>query len=125
MKLLLDQGLPRSAAALLTQAGIDAIHAGDIGQASADDTALLQLGRESGRVVVTLDADFHTLLALSGAALPSVIRIRIEGLRGAALASLLQTVLSQCATDLDQGAAVTVQETRIRIRTLPIAARQP
>jgi predicted nuclease of predicted toxin-antitoxin system len=125
MKLLLDQGLPRSAAGLLTQAGIDAIHVGDIGQACADDTVLLQLGRDSGRVVVTLDADFHTLLALSGAGSPSVIRIRIEGLRGAELASLLQRVLSQCETDLIQGAAITVQETRVRIRSLPIVPRQP
>jgi predicted nuclease of predicted toxin-antitoxin system len=75
MKLLLDQGLPRSAAALLCQAGIDTVHVGDLGQSSADDSVILESGRDSNRVVVTLDADFHTLLALSGAATPSVIRI--------------------------------------------------
>jgi predicted nuclease of predicted toxin-antitoxin system len=125
MKLLLDQGLPRTAAALLSQAGVDTVHVGDVGQACADDAVLLQFGRDSGRIVVTLDGDFHTLLALSGAASPSVIRVRIEGLRGAELATLLQTVLSQCSTDLHQGAAITVQETRIRIRSLPIVPRQP
>ena len=67
MKLLLDQGLPRSAAALLRQAGVDTVHVGDVGQAHAEDAVLLQLGRDSERVVVTLDADFHTLLALSEA----------------------------------------------------------
>ena len=122
MKLLLDQGLPRSAAALLSQAGIDTVHVGDLGQSCADDPAILQLGRDSDRVVVTLDADFHTLLALSGAATPSVIRIRIEGLRAEGLAKLLQTVLTQCAVDLQQGAAATVEHTRIRIRHLPIVA---
>jgi predicted nuclease of predicted toxin-antitoxin system len=79
MKLLLDQGLPRSAAPLLCQAGIDTVHVGDLGLSTADDAVILQSGRENGRAVVTLDADFHTLLALSGAATPSVIRIRIEG----------------------------------------------
>jgi hypothetical protein len=54
---------------------------------SSDDSILLQLGRDSQRNVVTLDADFHTLLALSGATSPSVIRIRIEGLRGDQAAS--------------------------------------
>lgn len=100
MKLLLDQGLPRSAVALLRQAGIDTMHVGDVGHAGADDTVILQLARADDRVVVTLDADFHTLLALSGAANPSVIRIRIEGLRADALAKLLQLVISQCAADL-------------------------
>src|SRR5262245_13951561 len=120
MKLLLDQGLPRSAVTWLSQAGIDAIHVSDIGESSAEDNALLQLGRETERVVVTLDADFHTLLAMSGATSPSVIRIRIEGLRGEQLAKLIQKVLTQCATELAQGAAITVQVNRIRIHHLPI-----
>jgi predicted nuclease of predicted toxin-antitoxin system len=41
MKLLLDQGLPRSAAALLTNRGIDTIHVGDIGIATAEDAEIL------------------------------------------------------------------------------------
>jgi predicted nuclease of predicted toxin-antitoxin system len=120
MKLLLDQGLPRNAAALLCQAGIDTVHVGDIGHSCSEDAVILQLGRDNERVVVTPDADFHTLLALSGATSPSVIRIRIEGLRGEELANLLHTVLARCAIDLEQGSAVTVQEGRIRIRHLPL-----
>jgi predicted nuclease of predicted toxin-antitoxin system len=120
MKLLLDQGLPRSTTALLCQAGVDTVHVGDIGHSCSEDAVILQLALDSERIVATYDADFHTLLALSGAAAPSVIRIRIEGLRGDAVAKLLQTVLGQCADDLAKGAAVTVQESRIRIRLLPI-----
>jgi predicted nuclease of predicted toxin-antitoxin system len=109
MKLLLDQGLPRGTTPFLVQAGIDAVHVGDIGHSRSEDPVILQLGLESARIVVTLDADFHTLLALSGAASPSVIRIRIEGLKAEPMAKLLQTVLAQCAADLEKGAAVTVQ----------------
>ena len=72
------------------------------------------------RIVATLDADFHTLLALSGAAHPSVIRIRIEGLRGEAAAILLLNVLQHCEEDLHHGAVVTVQKGRLRIRRLPL-----
>lgn len=108
MKLLLDQGLPRSAATLLTTAGIDTVHVGDLGLSSAEDAAILQAALEANRAVVTLDADFHTLLALSGAIAPSVIRIRIVALRGEALAELLLAVIAQCTTDIEQGAAVTV-----------------
>ncbi len=85
MKLLLDQGLPRSAAALLRDAGIDTIHLGEIEMSAAEDAEIIQRAREEGRVVVTLDADFHTLLALDEATSPSVIRIRIERLRAPAL----------------------------------------
>jgi len=51
---------------------------------------ILDLGREVGRTVVTLDADFHALLALKGAISPSVIRLRIEGLRAEELATLVK-----------------------------------
>jgi hypothetical protein len=36
MKLLLDQGLPRSSAAILREAGFDAVHAGEISLATAE-----------------------------------------------------------------------------------------
>jgi hypothetical protein len=62
MKLLLDQGLPRSAAMLLREGGIDTLHVGEIGLAAATDNEILQRGRQEERVVVTLDADFHALL---------------------------------------------------------------
>lgn len=120
MKLLLDQGLPRTAVTLLLAAGIDAVHVGDISMATAEDTEILQRGRDEQRVVITLDADFHAHLALTGAAAPSVIRIRIEGLRAEGFATLIQMLLPQCESDLQQGAVVTVQEGRIRIRRLPL-----
>lgn len=120
MKLLLDQGLPRSAAALLRDAGIDTIHVSEIEMSTAEDVEIVQRAREEGRVVATLDADFHTLLALDEATSPSVIRIRIERLRAQALTNLLLTVITECEKELNQGSAITVEPNRIRIRSLPL-----
>ncbi|WP_341730950.1 DUF5615 family PIN-like protein [Microcoleus sp. EPA2] len=120
MKLLLDQGLPLSAAALLRDAGIDTIHVGDIGMSQAEDTEIIQKAREEERIVVTLDADFHTLLALDEAVSPSVIRVRIERLRAQALMDLLLMVIAQCEEDLEQGSAISIEPSRIRIRRLPL-----
>jgi len=120
MKLLLDQGLPRSAAALLSEVGIDTVHVAEIGLSAAEDTDILQKAREDQRVVVTIDADFHTLLALSEADSPSVIRIRIEGLRAQVLVSLVQKVIRECLNNLEQGSMVTVEPSRIRVRRLPL-----
>lgn len=120
MRLLLDQGLPRSTVLHLQNKGIAAVHVGDIGLATASDAKILEFARQEERVVVTFDADFHTLLALSGLTEPSVIRIRIEGLRGDRIASLLGTVLALSGSDLTQGAMVSVTENGVRIRHLPL-----
>lgn len=121
MKLLLDQGLPRSSAALLRAAGMDAVHTAEIGLSTAEDADILQRGRDDERVVVTYyDADFHALMALSGAAKPSVIRIRIEGLQAAAVVRLLQDVILQSVADLQSGCLASVTDTGLRVRKLPL-----
>ncbi|MFB2897539.1 DUF5615 family PIN-like protein [Aerosakkonemataceae cyanobacterium BLCC-F50] len=53
MKLLLDQGLPLSAAALLRDVGIDTIHVGEIALSAAEDAEIIQKAREEERVIVT------------------------------------------------------------------------
>jgi len=120
VKLLLDQGLPRGAVAILQQLGVDTVHTGQIGMATATDEAIVSWARQDGRVIVTLDADFHTLLVLSGAISPSVIRIRVEGLRAERLAELVHQVMTVCAADLQQPTLITVDSRRIRVRTLPL-----
>jgi predicted nuclease of predicted toxin-antitoxin system len=89
MKLLLDQGLPRSLSTLLKDEGYDAIHVGDIGLSKAADSVIMDHACLERRIIISLDADFHAHLALSGATQPSVIRIRIEGLKAQALLKLL------------------------------------
>jgi predicted nuclease of predicted toxin-antitoxin system len=120
MRFLLDQGTPRSAAARLRDAGHDAIHTAEVGLAEAEDKEVLAKAREEGRVVVTLDADFHAELALSRGKGPSVVRIRIEGLRAEPLVELLQAVVQQAHDELEAGAMISVQEGRIRVRRLPV-----
>ena len=123
MRLLLDQGLPRSTVRLLRRSGVDVVHTGDIGLATAEDRAILEYAREDHRIVVTLDADFHALLAWSEATEPSVIRIRIQGLRAEALSKLLLNVIEAWGQDLRRGCAMTVQRDQVRFRYLPLAAR--
>lgn len=124
MKLLLDQGLPRSAASLLRAVGIDVVHTGEIGLATADDATIIEQARQQDRVIITLDADFHALLALSSADKPSVVRLRIEGLRAEPLAALLQALLAERSSELERGALLTVQPKRVRIRYLPIIPKR-
>jgi predicted nuclease of predicted toxin-antitoxin system len=112
--------LPRSAASLLRDENIETIHVGEIGMSAARDADIIQIARGERRIVITLDADFHTLLALTEATSPSVIRIRIENLRAQALVELLMRVVKECQEDIEKGVAITVETGRIRIRHLPL-----
>ena len=122
MKLLLDQGLPRSTTELLRQKGLDAVHTGECGLSVASDDAILTAGRAQGRTVITLDSDFHTILAFEEASGPSVIRVRWEGLRGPEMAKLIGQVLELCLDELESGAAVSVKPDGIRVRRLPMTS---
>ena len=121
MRWLLDQGLPRGAAGLLNEAAQNALHVGNIGMAEAPDSSILRHAVKEDRLIVTLDADFHALLALSAASRPSGIRIREEGLKGPALATLLLRIASQFTTELESGCMMTFHGGKIRLRALPLA----
>ena len=67
---LLDQGLPQDAAEELRAAAVECKHVGEIGMSAASDTEIIEYAGENGCIVVTLDAAFHTILAVSGVSSP-------------------------------------------------------
>ena len=95
------------------------VHVSEVGMSRASDADILRARAES-RACVTLDADFHSLLATGGESGPSAIRIRKEGLDAGALTALLQGIWPRIEDVLDSGALVTVTEQSIRVRRLPI-----
>lgn len=90
--------------------GIECLHVGEIGMSASADTDILEHARASGRIVVTLDADFHAILAVTGMSGPSVIRIRLEGLKGPVIAAIIRDVLAAHARDIAAGCMITVKE---------------
>ena len=63
--------------------------------------------------------DVRQVLAFNAAA-PSVIRIRIEGMRGSEIATTVSRVVDVCEPDLVAGAMVTVDPQSVRVRRLPL-----
>ena len=124
MKFLIDNALSPALADLLQQAGHDAIHVRSIGLQQADDDAIFDRAAVEGRIVVTADADFGTLLAVRSSRQPSVIQFRGEGSRKPdALARTLLANLPQLLDSLENGCIVTFEPARVRVRLLPIGPR--
>ncbi|HXV62734.1 MAG TPA: DUF5615 family PIN-like protein [Vicinamibacteria bacterium] len=121
MKFLLDQGVPFRAAALLREEGIEAVHTSELGLSTAADADIVSWCIENESIAVTLDADFHTLIALSRDSRPSTIRFRMQGLKGPDVARIVMGLARTHAQELESGVLMTVEKKGVRIRQLPIA----
>lgn len=119
-RLLLDQCLPRSAAKRLREEGWDVVHVGDVGMIHAQDEEILAFARQENRICVTLDADFHALLAVASVTDVSVIRIRIEGLNSIAFVDIIKQIWPKVEQAVTEGALITVTTKNIRIRHFTI-----
>lgn len=116
MRLLLDNNLSPNLLDLLTGRH-DVEHVRGLGLRAATDQRILDTARDSGRVLVSADTDFGTVLARSGATAPSVVLIRRStARRPKPLADLLLVNLDQVNADLEAGAIVVLTATSIRIR---------
>jgi predicted nuclease of predicted toxin-antitoxin system len=120
MRLILDQGVPHDAALLLRSLGYDCTHVNEIGMSKAADEEIVALALERSAVVVTLDADFHALLAVSGAQGPSVIRMRMQGLGAPEVVAVVRKVLASFEVELTRGALITVKPLKTTCHLLPI-----
>jgi predicted nuclease of predicted toxin-antitoxin system len=120
MRLVLDQGVPRDAAAALRSLGYDCIHVSEIGMSKAADEEILAFSMGRNAVVVTLDADFHAILAVSGAQGPSVIRIRLQGLGAPEVVAVVGKVLASFEAELKRGSLITVKALKTTCHRLPV-----
>jgi predicted nuclease of predicted toxin-antitoxin system len=119
-RIVLDQGIPATAAPMLREGNWDAIHVREIGMQYAADIEILDYAAREYRVVITLDRDFPQILALTGSSVPSVVLIRQQGLRAADIAHLLATIWVEYESDLDSGCVVKATPRGIRSRRLPL-----
>ena len=92
-----------------------------MGLLRATDVKILRWCVAQRRVAVTADSDFPMLVALRGAARPSIVLLRaVTELSTEVHATLLVDSLPSVEEDLARGAIVTITPTRLRVRDLPI-----
>jgi predicted nuclease of predicted toxin-antitoxin system len=120
MKVLVDMNLSPSWASLLTKAGIEAVHWSAVGAKNAPDVEIMAFARVHDYVVLTHDLDFSAILAATGGEKPSVVQIRAEDVSWDAVGKPVVDALQQMDAELNEGALLTVDPNRTRLRLLPL-----
>jgi predicted nuclease of predicted toxin-antitoxin system len=120
VKILADQHISPRTVQFLQSLGHDAVRVSERLPANASDQTVLALARREGRAVLTQDLDFSVLVAAAGESQPSVITLRLESPRVERVNEVLLSALPKLADSVGQGAIVTVEDTRVRVRRLPI-----
>ena len=100
----------------LRGAGHDAVHWSEVGRVNAPDDEILRWARDQGRMVLTCDLDFGTMLATSGAMAPSVVQLRTTSTMSSRVGPLVLRVLRDAEDKLSSGALITIADDRVRLR---------
>ncbi|HEX4320492.1 MAG TPA: DUF5615 family PIN-like protein [Acidobacteriaceae bacterium] len=104
----------------LTSAGLEAVHWSAVGRYDAPDPEIMAYSRIHDYVVLTHDLDFSAILAATQGEKPSVVQIRGDNVSVEAIGSSVIAALHQMAPELENGALLTVDINRTRLRVLPL-----
>jgi predicted nuclease of predicted toxin-antitoxin system len=115
MKFLLDQDVYALTERFLREIGYDVLTASDLGLSRAQDSDLLKLAVEQGRIFVTRDRDYGNLVFVYGVG-KGVIYLRVLPLDMDDVHAELKRVLETYSEDELAKSFVVVEKGRHRIR---------
>lgn len=118
MKIVVDMNLSPDWAALLRDAGHEAVHWSEVGPRNADDEEIVAWAERDDAVILTRDLDFGAYLVLAGRTRPSVVQVRAKRSSPGRYADLVVRAFRQTGSALEEGALVTVDFERVRVRLL-------
>jgi predicted nuclease of predicted toxin-antitoxin system len=117
---LADMNISPLTVAQLKGRGWNIIRSSDVMDKAAKDLDVLEYAREHEMIIITQDLDFSMLLALKGYEKPSLINVRLEEAKPDYVTSRIIDTVAGLEPELAKGAVITVDETSVRYRHLPI-----
>lgn len=116
-KFLLDADMPRSSATVIRALGFDVEDVRDLGMRYAKDSEIIEYAHKNGRVVVTRDLDFGSVLQYPNH--PGAIILRLPSEYTAKkINDVLRDFLSSVERQILYGAIIVVEIGRYRRRSL-------
>jgi predicted nuclease of predicted toxin-antitoxin system len=82
------------------------------------DEEIMQWARDNDHVVLPADLDFGARLVRRGESGPSVVQLRTDGTLVRRVGTVVLAAISQTQADLLDGALVTIENERYRVRRL-------
>ncbi len=120
MRILVDMSVDIRVADWLRSQGHDAVHLRDEGLHRMPNGEIFEKALSEDRIVLTSDLDFGEIAAALKDTAGKVLLLRLQNGRAANVISRLSSVLPRVERDLAAGAVVIVEESRHRVRPLPI-----
>jgi predicted nuclease of predicted toxin-antitoxin system len=120
MKFLADMGVAGRIVDWLRSQGYDVKHLLDERLEKLPDKDIFSKGALEQRIILTFDLDFGEIAAFSKAKDVCTVIFRLHNTRTAHVIDRLASVLSECKKELQRGSIIVVEESRHRIRHLPI-----
>ena len=120
MKILADLHISPITIHFLRDLGHDAIRINEILPSNSSDKTIVEKAKKEQRVIITQDLDFSEIISLSGKKSPSLISLRLSSSRIEYANKRLKEVLPKIEHDVEKGSIIVVEDSRIRLRSLPV-----
>lgn len=120
MRFLADMGVSWRVVQWLRENGHDATHLREQDLHRLPNGDIFTKAANEQRIILTWDLDFTEIVALSNTRIVSAIVFRLLNTRSANVIRRLTRVLAESTQDLEDGAIISVEESRHRVRLLPI-----
>lgn len=121
MNFLLDENISPSLCQAFEQLGHQAVHSKSVSLIGSPDDKVVEFALSNDFIIVTHDLDYGRIVALSGLAKPSVLTIRMQKLNMQLMRRMISENFNTISQLLGKGALVTIDETSLRYKILPLS----